>query len=138
MFIAVESVAVFEFVIVARELQRFCQCQICLRPVAVGVVQIVLAVLHENPDRFLGSLANQRRVIVAAFASCRSVSDVREAADPRQNFAELCGTLPCNSPRTDAAAADTADGSAGRVMTQLCRLLDFGKNLFQQKPRVPV
>src|SRR5262245_58422508 len=100
------------------------------------IVQIVFAVLQEDADRFLRSLADQRLVIVSAFAQRRPAGDVGKAADPRQNFAELIRALPRDGECADAAAADAADGAAGGVMAQFVTLFDFRKDLFEQKPRV--
>ena len=64
-----------EFVIVLGEGQGLVHLQVREPPVAVGVVQVLLAVLKKHADGFLGlGLADERRVNVAA-------ADVREAAD---------------------------------------------------------
>src|SRR5262249_31808223 len=134
--ITVEAVSPLEFEIVLGESQRFGHLLVGQWPIAMLIVQIVFAVLQEDADRLLRSLANQRLVIVSAFAQRRPAGDVGKAADPRQNFAELIRALPRDGERADAAAADAADGSAGGVMAQFVTLFDFRKDLFEQEPRV--
>src|SRR5262252_10980482 len=114
--VTVEAVPPFEFEIVLGVSQRFGHLLVGQGPIAMLIVQIVFAVLQEDADRFLRSLANQRLVIVSAFAQRRPAGDVGKAADPRQNFAELIRALPRDGERADAAAADAADGATGGVM----------------------
>src|SRR5262245_54781639 len=125
-----------EFEIVFGESQRFGHLLVGQGPIAMLIVQIVFAVLQEDADWLLRSLANQGLVIVSAFAQRRSAGDVGKAADPRQDFAELIRALPRDGERADAAAADAADGAAGGVMTQFVTLFDFGQDLFEEEPRV--
>src|SRR5262245_16638655 len=100
------------------------------------VIQIVLAVLQEDADRFLRSLADHRLVIMPAFAQGRTAGDVGKAPDPGERFAEFVRALPGDGERADAAAADAADGSAGGVAPQFVTLFDIGKDLIEQEARV--
>src|SRR5215475_2056213 len=134
--VAVEAMSKLEFEIVLGEGQRFSHLLVGQGPVAMQIVEVVFAVLKEDADRFRRSLADQRRIIVSAFAQRRPAGDVGKAADPRQNFAELIRALPGDGEGADAAAADAADGAAGGVVTQFVTLFDFRKDLFEQEPRV--
>ena len=62
--------------------------------------------------------------------------DVREAAGPRDHFAERARAFPRHGERADAAAALAGDRPACRVVAQPHRFFHLGKNLFQQEPRV--
>src|SRR5688572_9998300 len=122
--IAVEAIAVLEFVIVAPERQRFRHFLIGQGPVSVLVVQIVRAILKKYTDRLHGfGLANERRIIVPPFAQSWAAGDVGEAAYPRKHFAEFVGALPGCSKCANAAAASARNGAACRVVPELGRFL---------------
>src|SRR5262245_47385851 len=131
-----KAVAEREPVIVLRELQRLGHGLIGERPVPIGVVDIVLAVLQEDANRLWRRLANQRRIVVSALAPCGAAGDIREAADPRQHFAELVGPLPRNREGADPAAAAAGDRPARSVVPQLRRLFYLGKNLLEEETGV--
>src|SRR5262245_21890966 len=63
-------------VVVFLEFQRQSHLLVGQRPVAVLVIQVFLASLEENADRFRRGLANSTRIDVAA-------ANIREAADVR-------------------------------------------------------
>ena len=75
---------------------------------------------------------------MAPFVPGLAAGDVGEAADPRQDLAELVRPLPGDGPGADAAAADAGDGAALGVVAELHRLLDLGQDLLEQEPGVPV
>src|SRR5581483_2253961 len=130
--VAVKAVPPLEFVIVTGKRERLRHLLIRERPVTVRVIQIVRAVLQKHADRFRRlRLADERRVVVAAFAQRRAVGDVREAADPREYFAEFVRALPRDGEGADAAAADARNRAARRVVAQLYGLLHFRQNLFE-------
>src|SRR5206468_1276673 len=104
--------AVDESVIIPRELQALGHLLVGQGPVAVGVVEVVGAILEEDADRLPARLADQGFVVVAPFAPGLAAGDVGEAADPRQHLAKLVRPLPGDGPGSDAAAAHPGDGAA--------------------------
>ena len=136
--VAVEALAEDEFVVVPGERERLGHLLVGQGPVAVVVVEVVGAVLEEDADRLLGGLADQGLVVVAPFAPGLAAGDVGEAADPREDLAELVRPLPGDGPGADAAAADAGDGAAVGVVAELDRLLDLGQDLLEQEPGVLV
>jgi len=83
---AVEAVTTDELVVVAREGQRLRQRLVRQRPVAVVVVQIVLAILQEDADGPFRRFADHGLVIVTTLLEVRPVRDIREAAHPCQEL----------------------------------------------------
>ena len=61
MFAVVAAVAADEFAVVFHVSQRGIHLQVGEPPVAVAVVEIVLAVLQEDADQFAFGFADQRR-----------------------------------------------------------------------------
>src|SRR3954470_15829611 len=98
---AVEALAVDEGVVIPLERQGLGHLLVGQGPVAVGVVEVVGAVLEEDADRLLVALADQGLVVVPPLAAGRAAGDVGEAADPRQDLAEIVGTLPGHGPGAD-------------------------------------
>ena len=84
-----KPVAPFKLEIISGKGQRFGQRLIRQRPIAVGIVQIVRAVLKKDADRFLLRLADQKRIDVAA-------ANVGKASNQADDFAELIGSVPGN------------------------------------------
>jgi hypothetical protein len=70
----------------------------------VKVVEIVGAVLQEHADGLSFSLADPRRIDIAA-------ANVREAADLREHFTEGIGPLPSDGEGANRAATHAADGA---------------------------
>src|SRR5262245_12471973 len=134
--VAVEAVSPFKFIFIFSEGQGFGHGLVGQGPIAMLVIQIVLAVLQEDADRFLRSLANHCLVVMPALAQRRPAGDVGEAADPGQHLAEFIRALPGDGEGADAATADAANGPAGGVVAQFVTLFDFGKDLFEQKSGV--
>ena len=105
MFAAVRAAFVeHELMIVFREGQRVGHHLIGENPVAVDVIEVVLAVLEEDAKRFGWRFAQEKRIVVAA-------TDVREAADMAEDFAEEIRSFPCRRKGAYPAAADPADGA---------------------------
>ena len=99
---------------------------------ASGVeIQVVLAVLQKNTQRFGLGFANQRRVNLAA-------AQIRETADEAQHAMKGVGPVPCRRERSDTAGARAGDGAVVRIARKLVQLGHFRQNLFDQKPRVAV
>src|SRR5262249_1555420 len=108
----VAAVAHHELVVVLHELQRRGHLLVRQRPVAVQVVEVVLAVLEEDADRLLLRLADHPRIDVAA-------ADVRETADVAEDLAELVRPLPGRREGADAARTGSSDGPAGGVLADV-------------------
>ncbi len=101
MLAAVEALAVDEFVIIFGELERLGHLLVGQGPVAVGVVEVVGAVLEEGADRLRGGLADQGLVVMAPFAGGLAAGDVGEATDPGRDLA-IRNTLDPPYPRFPA------------------------------------
>src|SRR5262249_31001144 len=108
------------------------------RPTAGGVIQIVLAILHKDPDWLFRRFADHRGIVMPAFSKRRTAGDIGKAAYPRENLAEFIRALPGNRPGADAAAADASNCATGGIPAKFVALFDFGKNLFEQKPSIAV
>src|SRR5437773_12280195 len=93
--------AELELVVVSHELERGGHFLVRQWPVAVQVVEVLRAVLQENPYRLLFSFANQRWIDVAS-------ADVSETADRAEHFAKFIRPFPGDRPRADAAGTDAA------------------------------
>ena len=135
----VVAVAEDELDVVLLELQGFGHLLVGQGPVAVLVVQVVVAVLQEDADR-LGriGLANHDGVGVAAGFQVLAGLYPGETADPGENLAELFGPLPGDGEGADAAAARSGGRAAGRIVPQFGGLLDLRQDLFEQEPCVLV
>jgi len=59
--------------------------------------------------------------------------EVRVAAGPRDDFAELVRALPRDGERADGAAALPGDRAAGRIVAELHRLFRFGEDFLQRR-----
>ena len=66
MLAAVSARAAHELVIILFELGGRIHLQVCQPPVAPDVVQVLLAVLQKDSDRFVGCAADQRGIDVSA------------------------------------------------------------------------
>ena len=96
MLAVVRAITHHEPVVVAREGQRAGHGPVGQRPIAMQVVEVVLAVLQEDPQGLALGLADQGRVGVAT-------ADVGEAADLREHLAEMIGPFPGDREGADAA-----------------------------------
>src|SRR5579872_6591499 len=112
---AVETVTEDELVIVAGKRERLRHLLRREGPVAVVVIEIVLAILKEDADGLPRRLADHRLVVVATFAAGGAGGDVREAANPREDLAEFVRALPRRREGADTAATDAADRAARGV-----------------------
>ena len=72
MSVAVEALPEFKSVVVRGEGERLGHRQVCKRPVAVDVVEIVGAILKKDTDRFSRRLPDEGRVVVSALAKRRA------------------------------------------------------------------
>lgn len=91
-------------------------------PIAVGVIEVIATVLKPDPDRTFLFLANQGWVDVSA-------TDVGEAADVTDDFAEEVRSFPSHSEGADAAGTCATNDPLFRVLGQGVGFGDFGKQL---------
>ena len=107
------------------------------------VVEIVRAVLEEDPDRLDRRLANQRRVEVPAghhrlpFLR-RAIRNRRVAPDQADHVAELIGPVPRDGERADGAAARPANRPPCGILRHRVLLPDLGNQLIHEKARVRI
>src|SRR5436309_9199335 len=118
MFAVVAFSAEVELVIVAAELQRSRHFLVGQRPVAMQVVEVLLAILQEDADWFLFRLANQRRIDMPA-------PDISEAANVTEHFAKSLRMLPGDRPGTDASGTDATNGASCRVFRDIISFGNF-------------
>src|SRR5712691_8889239 len=92
-------------VVVAGILQRSCERLVRQPPASGTIVEIVGSILEDHPNRFLRHSSNQCFVVMPAAPEVVACGDVREAASPRDRFAERVRAFPRDGERADAAAA---------------------------------
>src|SRR4051812_24064517 len=131
MFAIVATVSQLELVIVTFELQRSRHLLIGQRPVAMKIVEVVLAILKEDSNRLFGRFADESGVIVP-------LSDVGKASDLTEDFMEQIGPFPRDRPRTDPAGTDPANGAPIGISGDFIFLLNHRKEFFDEKPCVKV
>ncbi len=118
-----DAVAAFggdELVIVFCEGEGFGHLLVGEPPVAVGIVEILSAVLKPNAQRAFVLLANEGGVNVSA-------ADVGEAADVADDLAEEVGSLPRDGEGANSAGAGSTNDTLLRVLGQVVGLAYFGK-----------
>src|SRR5579871_2781476 len=125
------AVAHLKLVIIVGELKGRCHLTVGQRPIPEHVVQVVLAILEEDPDRLGVShgSANQARIYV-------STTDIGETADVAEHFAEQIGPLPSDRERADAATADATDAATRRVFSQVVGLGHLGEHLLLKEASI--
>jgi hypothetical protein len=126
----VSAVGHDQLVVVAGKLQSRRQILITQWPVAVQVVQIFATFLQIHLDRLrlLLRLANKAGIGPAA-------TDVGEAPDMTEHFAELIGLFPGHCERADGARRDSADGSISGIDRHVQPPQRDGQEFVDQKIR---
>src|SRR6266581_9700762 len=90
--------------VIAGILQRSCERLVREPPASGSIVEIIGSILEDHTNRFLRHPSNQRFVVVPAAPEVVACGDVREAAGPRDHFAERARAFPRHGERADAAA----------------------------------
>ena len=102
-FAAMETLGPFEMMIVVVKGEGFGDEFVGGGPVAEGVVEVILPAEKINAEGFWFGEANDGGVGVAA-------ADIGEAADPREDFAELVGAFPSGGEGADASGGTACEG----------------------------
>ena len=102
-FAAMKTLGPFEMVIVVVKGQGLGDEFVGGGPVAEGIVEIILSAEEVDTKRFGFGEANEGGVGVAA-------ADIGEAADPREDFAELVGAFPGGGEGADASGGTACEG----------------------------
>lgn len=118
-----------ELEVVVHVTQGGCHLLIAEWPVAMGVVEVISAVLQPDAKGFGFGGADEVRVGVAT-------ADVGEGADSRKDSAELVWALPSGGEGADTAAAGTAEGALGWIAGQWLDLSDCREDFFDQEAGV--
>ena len=108
-----------ELEVIALILQRLCHFLVGYRPVTELVVEIIVAILKVDTNRFLFGFTNDVRVGV-------TMTNINEAADVTDHFGELVGFLPSRRERANAATTGAADCPTGRVFGDFVFGFDLG------------
>ena len=98
-----ETLGPFEMMIVVVKGEGFGDEFVGGGPVAEGVVEVILPAEKINAEGFGFGEANEGGVGVAS-------ADIGEAADPREDFAELVGAFPSGGEGADASGRASCEG----------------------------